>query len=46
VELGLLTRDHFDKIMEESPDTVALLEEVAQDRREENLARGRLETAP
>ena len=39
VEVGLLPKDHFYTIMDESPSTVALLEQVAQDRRQENLAR-------
>jgi ABC-type lipoprotein export system ATPase subunit len=40
LELGLLSREQFFTIMEESPATVALLEDVAQERRQENLARG------
>ncbi len=39
VEVGLLSREQFFTIMEESPATVALLEDVAQERRQENLAR-------
>ncbi len=39
VELGLLSREQFFTIMEESPSTVALLKDVAQERRQENLAR-------
>lgn len=39
VELGLLSREQFFTIMEESPSTVALLEDVAQERRQENLTR-------
>ncbi len=39
VEAGLLSRQQFFAIMEESPATVALLERVAQDRSQENTAR-------
>ena len=39
VEIGLLSRDHFHKVMEESPETVVLLDDVADERRRENLAR-------
>jgi CRP-like cAMP-binding protein len=39
VEVGLLPKDHFFTIMEESPATVALLENVAQERQRENMAR-------
>jgi ABC-type lipoprotein export system ATPase subunit len=45
VELGLLSRDHFYTIMEESPETIALLDDVADERRQENLARSRAEVA-
>ena len=45
VELGLLSREQFFTIMEESPATVALLENVAQERRQENLSRRQLEVA-
>ncbi len=45
VELGLLSREHFYTIMEESPATVALLDNVAEERRQENLARSRAEVA-
>ncbi len=45
VELGLLSREHFQIIMEESPQTVALLENLARERRQENLARGQGEVA-
>lgn len=38
VELALLTKDHFYKIMAESPNTMALVEDIARQRREENLA--------
>ncbi len=43
VEVGLLSREQFFTIMEESPSTVALLEDVAQERRQENLARSQQE---
>jgi ABC-type lipoprotein export system ATPase subunit len=43
VELALLSREHFFKIMDESPPTVALLKDVARERREENLARVQLQ---
>ena len=45
VELGLLSREQFYTIMEESPATVALLDDVAEERRQENLARSRAEVA-
>ena len=45
LELGLLARDHFLRIMDESPATVRLLQEVAQERRQENTARGQTEKA-
>ena len=41
VELGLLSRELFHTILEESPETVALVEDVARKRRQENLARGK-----
>ena len=45
VELGLLSREHFYTIMEESPATVALLDDVAEERRQENLARSQAEVS-
>ena len=39
VELAMIPKDHFYQIMEQSPQTVALLKQVASERREENLAR-------
>jgi energy-coupling factor transporter ATP-binding protein EcfA2 len=49
VELGLLSREQFFTIMEESPETVALLEETARERAahsgQDNLARGKPEAA-
>ena len=39
LELGLLSRDQFFRIMGESPATVDLLENVARERRQENQAR-------
>ena len=39
LELGLLPRDHFLSIMQESPATVTLLEKVADERQRENAAR-------
>jgi len=38
VELALLPKAHFHQIMEESPATVALIQQVADERRQENLA--------
>jgi ABC-type lipoprotein export system ATPase subunit len=48
VELGLLSREQFFAIVEESPETVTLLEEAARERAnsgQEDLARGRPEAA-
>jgi len=42
VEVGLLSRDQFFTIMKESPPTVSLIENMAQERRQENLTRGLL----
>lgn len=41
VELVMIPKEHFHQIMEESPETIDLLKNVASDRWEENLARGR-----
>ncbi len=45
LELGLLPRAHFFTIMDESPATVRLLQEVAQERRQENITRSQTENA-
>jgi CRP-like cAMP-binding protein len=49
VELGLLSKEQFFTIMEESPETVTLLEETARERAahsgQDNLARGKPEAA-
>jgi putative ABC transport system ATP-binding protein len=48
VELGLLSREQFLTIVEESPETVVLLQETARERANsgrENLARGKPEAA-
>jgi ABC-type lipoprotein export system ATPase subunit len=45
VELAMIPKEHFYKIMEDSPETVDLLKKVAGDRREENLARSGQEVA-
>jgi ABC-type lipoprotein export system ATPase subunit len=42
VELGMLSRDRFAALMQESPATASLLASVAEARRQENLARGHL----
>ena len=42
VELALLPKAHFFKIMAESPPTTQLLLKVAQERRAENMARRQL----
>ena len=42
VELGILSRDRFAALMQESPATASLLASVAEARRQENLARGPL----
>jgi ABC-type methionine transport system ATPase subunit len=39
VQLAMLPKSHFLQIMEESPATVGLIQEVAQERRSQNLAR-------
>lgn len=39
VELALLPKAHFRQIMDESPATVALIQQVADERRQENKAR-------
>jgi ABC-type lipoprotein export system ATPase subunit len=39
VELALLPKEHFFKIMDDSPETSAQIMQVAQERREENQAR-------
>jgi putative ABC transport system ATP-binding protein len=39
VELALIPKTHFHTIMEQSPDTVELIKQVAADRREENITR-------
>jgi putative ABC transport system ATP-binding protein len=41
VELALIPKSHFYTIMEQSPDTVALIRHTAQERRDENAARER-----
>ena len=41
VELAMIPKEHFYQIMEDSPQTVELLKQVASERREENLARSR-----
>lgn len=45
LELGLLPREHFFTIMDESPATVRLLQEVAHERRQENITRSQTENA-
>jgi ABC-type lipoprotein export system ATPase subunit len=45
VELALLPKDEFFKIMEESPDTSTQIMQVAKERRAENQARRQLEAA-
>ncbi len=40
VELAMIPKDHFHKIMDQSPQTIELLRQVASERREENMARG------
>jgi ABC-type lipoprotein export system ATPase subunit len=39
VEVAMIPKEHFYQIMEQSPQTVALLKQVAIERRDENLAR-------
>ena len=45
VELAMIPKEHFYQIMEQSPQTVALLKQVASERRDENLARSRQEVS-
>ena len=42
-ELALLPKEHFYKIMDESPNTMALVKDIARQRRQENQARFQLE---
>ena len=46
VEVGLLSRDQFFTIMADSPSTVALLQNVADERYQENLARSQMTVRP
>ncbi|MCB0237361.1 MAG: cyclic nucleotide-binding domain-containing protein, partial [Anaerolineae bacterium] len=43
VELGLLSREEFHALMQDSPATAALLRDVAAARMQENLARDHVE---